>query len=162
MKPSWILWFSLLWEIGSILSEWCFAILCCFIWNTQIYYENFSLFFHPDQLQFSKSYDKKVYCLFHLHHSHKFLYNSFTIISCTNRKTLTVGMVNSSTLFTRNILFSPVNILFIYWSNMFPKLSNTFSNYLILTHLMYNSRNSYINFSLDFVRSNSNAIFLIV
>ena len=60
---------------------------------------------------------------------------SFTIISCTNRKTLIFGMVNSSTLFTRSILFSPVKILFIYWSNMFPKLSNTFSNYLILTHL---------------------------
>ena len=71
MKPSWFLWFSPFWEI---LSEWCFAILCCFISSTQIYYENFSLYFHAHQLQFLKSYNKKVYCLFHLHHSDKFLY----------------------------------------------------------------------------------------
>ena len=31
-------------------------------------------YFHAHQLKFLKSYGKKVYCLFHLHHSCKFLY----------------------------------------------------------------------------------------
>ena len=51
-------------------------------------------------------------------------------------QTLIFTMANSSTSFARSILFFPVKMLFIYWLNMFSKLSNTFSNYLISTHLI--------------------------
>ena len=68
MKSSCVWWFCSFWDIGSILSKWCFQ------FYVVLYQPHFSLYFHAHQLQFLTLYDKKVFYLFHWHNLHKFLF----------------------------------------------------------------------------------------